>query len=54
MGKRLTDKESRYMQENEISQAEDRISDILDDVAKPFTCVDYIHRNDEFEKKYKR
>lgn len=34
--KRLTDREYRYMQENEISQAEDRISNIIDDVIKPF------------------
>lgn len=47
MGKRLTDKESRYMQENEISQTEDRISDILDDVVKPFIGVDIAKSPDQ-------
>ena len=34
--KRLIDREYRYMQENEISQVKDRISNIIDDVIKPF------------------
>lgn len=41
IGKRLTDREYRYMQEYEISQAEDRISNIIDDVIKPFVSIDF-------------
>lgn len=47
MGKRLTDKEFKHMQEKEISQAEDRISDILDDVVKPFIGVDIAKSPDQ-------
>ena len=45
--KRLTDREYRYMQENEISQAEDRISNIIDDVLKPFVSIDFSKTSDQ-------
>ena len=45
--KRLTDREYRYMQENEISQAEDRISNIIDDVIKPFISIDFSKTSDQ-------
>ena len=47
IGKRLTDREYRYMQENEISQAEDRISNIIDDVIKPFIGIDLSKTSDQ-------
>ena len=47
IGKRLTDREYRYMQENEISQAEDRISNIIDDVIKTFVSIDFSKKSDQ-------
>lgn len=47
IGKRLTDREYRYMQENEISQAEDRISNIIDDVVKTFVNIDFSKKSDQ-------
>lgn len=47
IGKRLTDRECRYMQENEIYQAEDRISNIIDDVIKPFIGIDFSKKSDQ-------
>ena len=50
--KRLTDREYRYMQENEISQAEDRISNIIDDVIKPFISIDFSKTSDQSQTIY--
>ena len=47
IGKRLTDREYRYMQEYEISQAEDRISNIIDDVIKTFVSFDFSKTSDQ-------
>lgn len=52
IGKRLTDREYKYMQENEISQAEDRISNIIDDVIKPFISIDFSKTSDQSQTIY--
>ena len=39
-GKRLTNQESIIMPENEIMQTEERLSDYIEGIVRPFICLD--------------